>query len=268
MQLRHHALEVLLLSNPQEKAQAAMAMLTQAHRYAIAPQALLHCHAPLPGHPEQPVLRPHTQVARRSPATLQGRAVLMHAIAHIEFNAINLALDAIWRFADMPPAYYLDWLQVAAEEGKHFLLIDSWLRRYGFAYGDFPAHQGLWTMCEKTAEDITARMALVPRTLEARGLDATPQIQIKLQTIGADDAQEAIKILDIILREEVGHVAIGNHWYNWLCLQQDLSPQAHYTALLARYQAPWPKPPLNIPARQAAGFSEQEILWLEMGPPA
>lgn len=111
MQLRHHALEVLCLCNPQEKAQAAMAMLAQAHRYAIAPHAVLHCHAPLPGHPARPVLRPHTQVARRSPATLQGRAVLMHAIAHIEFNAINLALDAIWRFAGMPAAYYLDWLQ-------------------------------------------------------------------------------------------------------------------------------------------------------------
>jgi uncharacterized ferritin-like protein (DUF455 family) len=268
MQLRHHALEVLCLCNPQEKAQAAMAMLAQAHRYAIAPQAVLHCHAPLPGHPARPVLRPHTQVARRSPATLQGRAVLMHAIAHIEFNAINLALDAIWRFADMPAAYYLDWLQVAGEEGKHFLLIDAWLQQRGFAYGDFPAHQGLWSMCEKTAEDITARMALVPRTLEARGLDATPQIQLKLQKIGSDDALEASKILDIILHEEVGHVAIGNHWYNWLCLQQRVSPQAHYTALLERYQAPWPKPPLNRSARHAAGFTAQEIAWLEMGPPA
>jgi uncharacterized ferritin-like protein (DUF455 family) len=192
----------------------------------------------------------------------------MHAIAHIEFNAINLALDAIWRFADMPAAYYLDWLQVAGEEGKHFLLIDAWLQQHGFAYGDFPAHQGLWSMCEKTAEDITARMALVPRTLEARGLDATPQIQLKLQKIGSDDALEASKILDIILHEEVGHVAIGNHWYHWLCLQQRVSPQAHYTALLERYQAPWPKPPLNRSARHAAGFTAQEIAWLEMGPPA
>ncbi|VUZ24809.1 Uncharacterised protein [uncultured Comamonas sp.] len=268
MQLRHHALEVLLLSNPQEKAQATIAMLAQAHCYTVDPHLALQCSAPLPGHPARPALLPHTAVARRSPATLQGRAVLMHAIAHIEFNAINLALDAIWRFADMPAAYYLDWLQVAGEEGKHFMLIENWLQTHGFAYGDFPAHQGLWTMCEKTAHDITARMALVPRTLEARGLDATPQIQHKLRHIGTPDALAAVQILDTILHEEVGHVAIGNHWYNWLCQCHALAPQEHYTALVQRYQAPWPKPPLNTPARKAAGFTQEEILWLEMGPPA
>lgn len=268
MQLRHHALDVLRLANAQDKAQAAIAMWAQAAHYQITPQEVITTTAAIPGCPPRPELLPHTEVARRSPATLQGRAVLMHAIAHIEFNAINLALDAIWRFADMPAAYYLDWLQVAGEEGKHFLMIDAWLREHGFAYGDFPAHQGLWAMCEKTAHDITARMALVPRTMEARGLDATPLIQHKLRQVGSPDALAAATILDTILREEVGHVAIGNHWYAWLCAQQALAPQAHYTALAQRYQAPWPKPPLNHSARKAAGFSAEEVQWLEMGPPA
>lgn len=268
MELRTHALEVLCITDARAKAQAAQQMLTQAHHYHIAPHArpTLAEDVALPGHPERPELRHHTDVARRSPATLLGRVVLMHAIAHIEFNAINLALDAIWRFDAMPPAFYLDWLQVAAEEGKHFTLVDDWLRTQNHAYGDFPAHQGLWAMCEKTAGDIVARMALVPRTLEARGLDATPQIQHKLRHVGTADALAAVTILDTILHEEVGHVAIGNHWYRWLCLQHALDPVAHYTCLTKRYQAPWPKPPLNTDARMAAGFTEEELSWLQMGP--
>ncbi|MBS7348821.1 MAG: ferritin-like domain-containing protein [Comamonas sp.] len=266
MLLRERALEVLQLPDPHAKAQAAQHMWANAHAYRIKPQALVQPppDAALPGLPPRQELRHHTQVARRSPATLQGRAVLMHAIAHIEFNAINLALDAIWRYPAMPPAYYLDWLQVAGEEGKHFLMIAQWLQEQGWAYGDFPAHQGLWAMCEKTAHDITARMALVPRTMEARGLDATPQIQAKLRQIATPDALAAAHILDTILREEVGHVAIGNHWYRWLCQQQGHAPEAYYVQLYAQYQAPWPKPPLNHPARQAAGFSLSELQWLTM----
>lgn len=268
MELRTHALQVLCMSEARAKAQTAQQMLQQAHLYHIAPnlRPALAQNIALPGHPERPELRHHTDVARRSPATLQGRVVLMHAIAHIEFNAINLALDAIWRFDGMPAAFYLDWLQVAGEEGKHFALIEDWLHAQGHRYGDFPAHQGLWSMCEKTATDVVARMALVPRTLEARGLDATPQIQRKLRHIGTPDALEAVAILDTILHEEVGHVAIGNHWYRWLCKQGALDPVAHYTCLTERYQAPWPKPPLNTGARIAAGFTEEELLWLQMGP--
>ena len=205
-------------------------------------------------------------MARRSPATLEGRAILVHAIAHIEFNAMNLALDAVWRFDGMPRAFYLDWLRVAAEEARHFRLLRTHLQGMGWDYGDFPAHQGLWARCEKTAHDIVARMALVPRTLEARGLDATPQIQAKLRQVGTPDALAAVGILDTILREEIGHVAIGNHWYRWLCAQRGLEPVAHYAALTARYQAPRPKPPLNTDARMAAGFTEEELQWLHMEP--
>ena len=165
----------------------------------------------------------------------------------------------------MPPAYYLDWLRVAAEEAQHFRLLRDHLRRQGHDYGDFPAHQGLWTMCEKTQHDIVARMALVPRTMEARGLDATPQIQRKLRQVGTPDALAAVDILDTILRDEVGHVAIGNHWYRWLCARQGLDPESLYGQLVRQYDAPRLKPPFNEAARRSAGFTEAELLWLQQG---
>ncbi|MBH2044718.1 MAG: ferritin-like domain-containing protein, partial [Comamonadaceae bacterium] len=167
MELRHRALQILCLSDPEQKAAATLDLQAQAAALSIAeqaPTALIDASA-LPGCPERPALLRHTEVARRSPATAEGRAILIHAIAHIEFNAINLALDAAWRFDGMPPAYYLDWLRVAAEEALHFRLLRDHLRSQGHDYGDFPAHQGLWTMCEKTQHDIVARMALVPRTM-------------------------------------------------------------------------------------------------------
>jgi len=242
-------------------------MYARAAIFSIATEAPLPPADPdaLPGRPERPALLRHTELARRSPATPEGRAVLMHAIAHIEFNAINLALDAIWRFDGMPDAFYRDWLQVVAEEAKHFRLLRDHLRTMGHDYGDFPAHQGLWTMCEKTAHDIVARMALVPRTLEARGLDATPQIQNKLRQVGTPDALAAVGILDVILSEEVGHVAIGNHWYRWLCEREGLAPEAHYGELVRHYEAPRLKPPFNEAARRAAGFTETELEWLQHG---
>lgn len=266
MELRQRALEVLCLTDAEEKSAAALALHAQEASISIAIDAIFKPTRALPGHPARPQLLQHTQLARRSPATPEGRAVLIHAIAHIEFNAINLALDAIWRFAGMPRQFYLDWLQVAGEEAKHFRLLRDHLRQHlDHDYGDFPAHQGLWSMCEKTAHDIVARMALVPRTLEARGLDATPQIQRKLRNAGTADALAAVGILDIILCEEVGHVAIGNHWYGWLCAREGLEPVAHYAQLVQRYEAPRPKPPLNTAARRAAGFSEAELQWLEHG---
>ncbi len=266
MELRHRALEVLRLTDPEEKALAVLDLHAQQAHYSIATDIQLPSVDPasLPGRPERPLLRHHTEVARRSPATPEGRAILIHAIAHIEFNAINLALDAMWRFAGMPPDYYRDWLRVAAEEGKHFLLLRDHLRQHhGQDYGDHPAHQGMWTMCEKTSDDVTARMALVPRTLEARGLDATPQIQNKLRNTHAPDALAAVAILDIILHEEVGHVAIGNRWYRWLCDKQGLDPEALYHELTVRYEAPRLRPPFNTSARKQAGFTETELLWLQ-----
>jgi uncharacterized ferritin-like protein (DUF455 family) len=215
-----------------------------------------------PGLPEKPELREPLNVDKRSPFTPAGHAALMHAICHIEFNAVNLALDAIWRFDGMPEQYYKDWAQVAKEEAYHFSLLQNHLKSISYQYGDFPAHTGLWTMCEKTKDDIVARMALVPRTLEARGLDATPLIQTKLRKVNAPYAAEAIEILDIILRDEIGHVAIGNHWYRWLCRRDGLDPLEHYGELHTKHTAPRLKPPLNLEARLKAGFTPQEIEFL------
>jgi uncharacterized ferritin-like protein (DUF455 family) len=191
--------------------------------------------------------------------TEEGRAILLHALAHIEFNAINLALDAIWRFSGMPREYYLDWLKVASEEALHFSLLSAHLRTQGFAYGDFAAHNSLWDMAEKTSGDVLARMALVPRTLEARGLDASPPVRAKLAQAGDMDAA---RILDIILRDEIGHVAIGNRWYNWCCDQAGFDPLTTYAELAHRHNAPVPRGPFNMEARRAAGFSEQELAGL------
>src|SRR5690606_11544030 len=186
----------------------------------------------------------------------QGRAALIHALAHIEFNAINLALDIMWRFAGMPEVFYREWATVAAEEAMHFGLLREHLRDMGHAYGDFPAHDGLWDMAEKTRDDILARLALVPRTLEARGLDASPLIRDKL--LHAGDTRGAA-ILDVILRDEIGHVAVGNRWFRHLCRERGLDPLAAYDALAARHEAPRLKGPFNLPARRAAGFTEDEL---------
>jgi len=220
--------------------------------------------AGVPGCPARPELRSHLVVPKRSPHSPEGLAALLHAVTHIEFNAINLALDAIWRFGGMPHAYYLDWLSVAAEEALHFSLLRAHLQSMGYDYGDFPAHTGLWDMTEKTKSDLLARMALVPRTLEARGLDATPPMQAKLRKVGTPQALRAVDILDIILRDEIGHVGIGNHWYRYLCDQLGLNPVAHYAVLAAQYSAPRIKGPLNLAARRSAGFEDAELELLSL----
>jgi uncharacterized ferritin-like protein (DUF455 family) len=184
---------------------------------------------------------------------------LLHAVCHIEFNAINLALDAVWRFDGLPLDYYRVWLLVADEEATHFELLLEHLNSLGTNYGDLPAHDGLWEMCVKTQHDVIARMALVPRTLEARGLDATPLMQARLRKVGTPAARRTVDILDTILRDEIGHVAIGNHWYGWLCARQQIDPIAHYRLLARTHQAPRLKPPFNETARRAAGFSQVEL---------
>ena len=215
--------------------------------------------AAIPGRPARPVLVSPLEVGKRSMRTPEGRAALIHALAHIEFNAINLALDAVWRFADMPVQYYADWLKVAAEEAYHFSLLNGYLRNMGYAYGDFNAHNSLWEMAERTQGDVLARMALVPRTMEARGLDASPPLRNKFVQIGDMDAAG---ILEIILRDEIGHVAIGNHWFNWLCGQRGLEPIACYEALAKEHHAPAMRKPLNLEARRKAGFTEEELALL------
>jgi uncharacterized ferritin-like protein (DUF455 family) len=267
--LRQAALDALCQAVPQAKVQATHALwqrlLAQpgeaAHEAALTPAAVLvpAVGAILPGRPQAPVLVPPMEVPHRSPFTPEGLAALLHAVCHIEFNAIDLALDAVWRFAGMPLDFYRDWLRVADEEATHFRLLQEHLQSLGHDYGDFPAHNGLWEMCVKTQHDVTARMALVPRTLEARGLDATPLIQTRLRKVGTPAALRAVDILDIILRDEVGHVAIGNRWYGWLCERQGLEPLSHYRHLARLHAAPRLRPPFNDEARRAAGFSQAEL---------
>ena len=261
MSLRTQALAVLGLADPAAKAAATGRLQADLCAGILVPDPAtrLACPPALPGRPALPRLVAADQVPRRSPFTLAGRAALLHAVAHIEFNAINLALDAVWRFDDLPEAYYRDWTRVAAEEATHFLLLREHLRSLGHAYGDFDAHDGLWRMTEATAGDPVARMALVPRTLEARGLDATPPMQDRLKRAGD---HRAVAILDTILRDEIGHVAIGNRWYRWLCRRDGLDAEALYPDLVTRYAAPRLRPPFNLDARRQAGFSPAELLAL------
>ncbi len=212
---------------------------------------MLHC-----GRPERPELVSPRKVKARNPKSPEGRARLLHAIVHIEFTAINLALDHAARFPEQPRAYYDDWIGVAAEEAEHFSLLRARLNTLGHDYGDFPAHEGLWLMAEKTAHDLLARMALVPRLLEARGLDATPPIQSGLEAAGDIDSA---RVLDIILRDEIGHVGLGDRWFRTLCGQRGQDAEMTYRELLRRYDAPWPSAPMNVAARLQAGFSAAEL---------
>lgn len=257
-ELRHAALDLLASSDPAQKTEG----VRQLAEYWSAGKLTLDCttqismQQTIPGRPDKPELVAPRLVTHRSLQSTEGRAALIHALTHIEFNAINLALDALWRFSDMPSAYYTDWLQIAAEEAFHFTLLNQHLQNLGFTYGEFSAHNGLWEMAEKTADNILARMALIPRTMEARGLDVTPGIRAKLAQAGDFTAAE---ILDVILRDEIGHVLIGNRWFNWLCNEHAIDPVTCYAKLARQYHAPALRGPFNVDARRAAGFNDLEI---------
>ncbi|MEM5367615.1 ferritin-like domain-containing protein [Paraburkholderia azotifigens] len=256
--IRFEALAALMERVPAAKAAAAQALYArvQEGKAAVSPQRVLDEPPDLPGRPERPELVEPRKLGRRSMQSPEGRAVLLHALAHIEFNAINLALDAVWRFNGMPEAFYVDWLKVASEEAHHFSLLTMRLAEFGHTYGDFPAHDGLWDMCERTRGDVLARMALVPRTLEARGLDASPPIRARLQQAG-DHASAAI--LDVILRDEIGHVLIGNRWFRYLCDKTSADAHQTYLRLSDEYRAPKLRGPFNFEARRDAGFEEEEL---------
>lgn len=210
----------------------------------------------IPGRPDNPTLVHPSKVARRKLNSLHGRTALVHAICHIEFNAINLALDACYRFQDMPKQYYLDWMRVASEESKHFLLLQDRLVQLDSHYGELTAHNGLWEMAIKTQHSVVERMALVPRVLEARGLDVTPGMIERLGSVGDE---QTVEILKIILDEEIGHVEIGTRWFRYACEQQQLDSEATFIELLNRYEVTIGIGPLHIDARQQAGFSETEL---------
>lgn len=209
-----------------------------------------------PGRPDRPQLVPQRQVPHRGLGTPEGRAALVHAVAHIEFNAINLAWDAVYRFRGMPVDYYRDWASCANDEARHFALLSHRLAELGHSYGDFDAHNGLWEMAEKTAHHDTARMALVPRVLEARGLDVTPGMIDRLRAVG-DEA--TIAILEVILREEVAHVAAGTRWFRWCCERDGVDPRETFLNLLREYMGRHLRGPFNRPARLEAGFDADEL---------
>ena len=210
----------------------------------------------MPGRPTTPKLVHPRDLPRRGFGTIEGRAAFIHAVAHIEFNAIDLAWDAVYRFHGLPAQFYADWVSVARDEARHFNLLRTRLRELGYDYGDFDAHNGLWEMAEKTAHDGLARMALVPRVLEARGLDVTPGMIVKLRGLGDGATAD---ILEVILREEIGHVAAGSRWYRWYCERAGVEPKARFRELLREYASGVLHKPFNTEARLQAGFDLEEL---------
>ena len=215
---------------------------------------------PVPGYPGRLRLVDPREVARRSLGTVEGRACFLHAIAHIEFNAINLALDAAYRFGGLPDAFYRDWLEVARDEARHHAMLADRLGELGYRYGDFPAHNGLWDIACRTAHDLVSRMAMVPCVMEARGLDVTPGMIRRLRDVGDD---RSAGILDCILREEERHVAIGVSWYRWACGERGLDPVPTFFSLLETYLPHRLSGPLNVDRRRAAGFDDAWLHRLE-----
>jgi uncharacterized ferritin-like protein (DUF455 family) len=214
----------------------------------------------MPGRPERPKLVHPRELPRRGFGNDEGRAAFIHSIAHIEFNAIDLAWDAVYRFRGMPPAFYADWIGVAHDEARHFMMLRERLRDFGRDYGDYDAHNGLWEMTEKTAHSGLERMALVPRVLEARGLDVTPAMIDKLRALGDHKTAE---ILEVILRDEIGHVAAGSRWFRWYCERERVEPESTFRRLLVEYGRGVLYGPFNLEARSAAGFSDEELAALQ-----
>lgn len=263
-ELRAGALAAWRIAVPEGKCAATVGLAASLAKadagWSIDPSANYDEPAAEPGRPPRPELVAPERLPARKVGAEAGRIALLHAVAHIEFNAINLALDAIWRFAGLPEDYYRDWLRVAAEEAEHFRLLAARLRDGGASYGDLPAHDGLWTMTWATRDDVLARMALVPRTLEARGLDASPAVRQRFVAAGDRDSAA---VIDRILRDEIGHVAIGNRWFRWLCAQRGFDPEQAACDLAVAYRAPVQRGPFNRDARRAAGFTERELAALD-----
>lgn len=252
------AQQCLAATDPLQKVALTQAYAVQFRAGQLKARADAAPPAPIrmPGRPPKPTLVHPRDLPKRGLGSAEGRAAFIHAIAHIELNAIDLAWDAVYRFRGLPGSFHADWVSVADDESRHFMLLHGRLQALGFAYGDFDAHNGLWEMCEKTAHDGLSRMALVPRVLEARGLDVTPGMINKLRS--ANDHATA-DVLEIILREEVAHVAAGSRWYHWYCNREGVEPRARFIALLNAYAGGFLYGPFNLEARLLAGFDEEEL---------
>ena len=212
-----------------------------------------------PGRPARPRLVPPKGLPKRSMHTREGFAAFLHAVAHIEFNAINLAWDAVYRFRGLPADYYDDWVRVAAEEAYHFGLVRDRLRELNYDYGDFDAHNGLWDLARRTAHDHLARMAVIPRGMEARGLDVTPGLIERVRAVG-DEA--TVAILEIILRDEIGHVEVGTRWFRHLCEERGADAETVFAQMTADYLGRSRGGPFNTEARRQAGFTDNEMAYL------
>lgn len=254
---------IILISNASEKCEATQRLSTSFENYHLNhdTQAIK---IPTPGFPENLELVAPRQLKRRGMQSQDGRSVLMHAVAHIEFNAINLALDAAYRFRHQPTKFYRDWITIAADEARHFSLIRGYLNNNGCDYADMPAHNGLWDMALSTQDDVVARMALVPRVLEARGLDVTPGMIKRLNGVGD---QAAVNILEVIYQDEIGHVKTGSEWFFYQCRLRDLEPRSTFKAMIDKHLHGELKGPFNLAARLQAGFDELEMQQLEESTP-
>ena len=262
MNLFDAARDCLAAASPEDKPAATFAAAAAFARGELAVEN--DAPAPgairMPGRPSKPRLVHPRDLPRRGFGSSEGRAAFIHAVAHIEFNAIDLAWDAVYRFRGMPAEYYADWVSVANDEARHFSMLRARLQELDHDYGDFDAHNGLWEMAEKTADSGLARMALVPRVLEARGLDVTPGMIVKLRSLGDDATAD---ILEVILREEVAHVAAGSRWFRWYCARAGVEPRARFRELLQEYAGGYLHGPFNVEARLLAGFDEDELAALE-----
>jgi uncharacterized ferritin-like protein (DUF455 family) len=251
--LTEKAIAILETASPQAKADASRAAVRWWH---ATPNAVIARASPpcRPARPERPQLLPPKQMPKRRYAGTRGRVALLHAVAHIELNAIDLAWDLIARFEDIdwPRDFYDDWTAVADDEARHFSMLRRRLIDLGADYGDLPAHDGLWEAAEATAGDPLARLAVVPMILEARGLDVTPQMIARLERAGDD---ESVAVLQMIMNEEIAHVAAGRRWFEWLCKERHLEPVTTWRKLVSEKFRGNLKPPFNHDARKRAGFS-------------
>ncbi len=261
--LFHQVLAVLMESDRQKKLEQTPELLNAWKTGLLqASEKTAVASIPKAGIPESLKLVPPRKLYKRTLSTPEGKAVFLHAIVHIEFNAINLALDAVYRFQDMPDQFFTDWLEVAADEVRHFLLLEEYLHELGHEYGDFPVHHGLWEMAVKTDHDVVTRMGLVPRVLEARGLDVTPAMIDKFNGQG-DERMAAM--LSVILEEEIDHVRKGDYWFKWACRKEGEIPEKKFLLLVNKYVPGMLRGPYNHEARMKAGFSAEELAGFESG---
>ncbi len=253
----------LAISDPDHKIDATRELVGRWHGGHLAWQeASSDFTVSPPGRPQRPLLVPPNQVERRGFGSLANRAALIHALAHIEHTAINLAWDTVVRYPGMPRQFYDDWITAAADESEHFLMLRERLRHMGFEYGDFVAHQELWNNAERSSGELAERMAIVHRVLEARALDVVPRIRRKFLSQGD---RETARALERIANDEVAHVGAGSRWFHYRCDELRLEPEATFFGMVKEHFGKYPTGPFNRTARLQAGFSESELARLANG---